>query len=263
MKRVRLIHWNADEAEEKAARLQTAGYEVTSEPLTAERLRELRDDPPAAVVIDLARLPMQGRDLGLILRKQKTTRHVPLVFVGGDPEKAARVEKDLPDAVYTSWSRIRSSLKRAIARPPARPLVPRSTLDGYAGTPIAKKLGLKANSVVALVGAPPRFEASLGELPEGVQMRRRAGGQCDLIIWFTKSRKELERRVERMVALAGKDGLWIAWQKKSSRIATDLSQAVVRQIGLAAGLVDYKVAAFDETWSGLRFTRRKSKWART
>lgn len=259
MATVRLIHWNAAEARQRAERLRAAGYEVVSEPLDAAGLRKLREEPPAAVVIDLGRLPSQGRDLALVIRKTKATRRVPLVFVEGDPAKVAGVKRLLPDAVYTTWGRIRSSLRRAIARPPSEPVTPASVMAGYSGTPLAKKLGIKAGSVVALVGAPGDFEATLGELPEGVTLRKGARGRCDLAIWFTKSRKDLERRIGRIGALPGKGGLWIVWPKKASGIAGDLSQAVVRRIGLASGLVDYKVGAIDATWTGLRFARRKSK----
>ncbi|MFQ5825117.1 MAG: hypothetical protein ACE5JB_13780 [bacterium] len=259
MSRVRLIHWNATEAEEYASRLRAAGYDVNAEMLDAAGLRVLREDPPDAVVIDLSRLPSQGRDLALAIRKYKSTRYVPLVLVGGDPEKVAHIQEILPDAVYTTWSQIRSSLKRAIAHTPSDPVVPQSVFEGYSGTPLPKKLGIKANSVVVLVGAPRDFERNLGELPDGVLIRRAASGQCDLAIWFTKSRQDLESRLERMAALAGKDGLWIVWPKKASEITTDLSQVVVRKLGLAAGLVDYKVCAIDATWTGLRFTRRKCK----
>ena len=259
MKRVRLIHWNAAEAAERAARLQAAGYSVNAEMLTPEGLRELRASPPHAVVIDLSRTPSHGRDVGLGLRGYKATRHVPLVFVGGDLEKVARIKELLPDAVYSTWSRIRSALKRAIANPPRDPTVPGSVLAGYLGTPLTKKLGIKANSVVALIGAPRGFEKNLGKLPKGVTLRRRAGGRADLIIWFSKSCKDLESRIGRVAERVGRDGLWIAWPKKSSRKAADLSQAEVRRIGLAAGLVDYKVCAIDATWSGLKFTRKKGK----
>ncbi|KPK78865.1 MAG: hypothetical protein AMS25_14235 [Gemmatimonas sp. SM23_52] len=137
--------------------------------------------------------------------------------------------------------------------------MPGSVLAGYAGTPLTKKLGIKVNSLVALIGAPPGFEKTLGKLPDGVTLRRRAGGRADLIIWFSKSCKDLESRIGRVAERVGRDGLWIAWPKKSSRKAADLSQAEVRRIGLAAGLVDYKVCAIDATWSGLKFTRKKAK----
>ncbi len=259
MSRVRLIHWNSAETEERAAGLRAAGYDVTCEPVPAATLRELRENPPAAVVIDLARLPSQGRDMAVAIRHYKTTRRVPLVFVDGDPAKLARIKELFPDAVYTTWNRIRSSLKRAIAHPPADPVVHRSLMAGYSGTPLARKLGIKADSVVTLVGAPQGFEKTLGSLPKGVTLRRQARGRCDLIIWFAKSRKELERRVERMSALAGKGGLWIAWPKKASGLTSDLSQGDVRKVGLAAGLVDYKICAIDATWAGLKFSRRRPK----
>ncbi|KPK59725.1 MAG: hypothetical protein AMS21_09815 [Gemmatimonas sp. SG8_38_2] len=132
-------------------------------------------------------------------------------------------------------------------------------MAGYSGTPLPKKLGIKADSVVVLVNAPEGFEKTLGKLPDGVTLRRKARGHCDLVIWFTKSLKELGARVGTLGALAGEDGIWIAWPKKTSGWATDVSQTDVRSTGLAAGLVDYKICAIDETWSGLKFTRRKSK----
>ncbi len=101
--RIRLIHWNAAEAQEKISRLQGAGYEVDFEPFTPDLLRQLVKDLPAAVVIDLSRLPSQGRDVAVRLRIQKPTRQVPILFVGGDPEKTERIRKLLPDAFYGSW----------------------------------------------------------------------------------------------------------------------------------------------------------------
>jgi hypothetical protein len=254
--RIRLIHWNAAEAEERAVPLLSAGYNVAYEPFSAATIRELRQNPPDVVVIDLTRLPSQGRDIGLLLRKYKTTRYVPLVFVEGDPEKVARIKELLPDAIYAEWGRVRSALQRALAHPPKDVVVPESSFAAYAGAPLAKKLGIKANSVVALVNAPQDFERTLGELPEGVMLRRQARGRCDLILWFPPCRADLERRIERMRMMVGKGGLWVAWPKKTSGIATDLSQIVVRRIGLASGWVDYKVCAIDETWTGLRFARR-------
>ena len=81
-------------------------------------------------------------------------------------------------------------------------------------------------------------------------------GRCDLAIWFTRSSDELRRRVARMGDYAGRDGLWILWPKKTSGVPSDLTQAVVRKLGLASRLVDYKVCSVDGTWSGLRFTQR-------
>jgi hypothetical protein len=259
MRRVQLIHWNAPEAEERIARIRAAGYNVAYEPLAPDTLRELSAHPPAAVVIDLARLPTQGRDVGLAIRHSKSTRHVPLVFVDGDAEKVARIRKSLPDATYTSWGRIRNTLQRAISHPLSEPVVPRSVLDGYSGVPLVRKLGIKARSMVALIDAPRGFEKILGKLPEGAKLRRNTTGKRDLTIWFTRSRKDLERRISQIARSIENGGMWIAWPKKTSEIAADLSQVDVRKVGLAAGLVDYKICSIDDTWSGLRFSRRRSR----
>jgi hypothetical protein len=164
--------------------------------------------------------------------------------------------------VFTPWSRVGGALRRAITRPPVDPVVPKSTLDGYAGTPLSRKLGVKADSVTILVSAPRGFEKTLGALPEGAVLRRQARGRCNLIVWFTKRRKDVEKRIKRLGDLAGPGGLWIAWPKRASGVATDLTQAVVRKIGLASGLVDYKVCSIDDVWTGLRFTKRKQRSSR-
>ncbi|MGH9755026.1 MAG: hypothetical protein ACREA2_19795, partial [Blastocatellia bacterium] len=179
MHRICLIHWMAEEAQEKIARLRAAGYEVDYGEMNPGALRDWRNNPPAAFIIDLSRMPSQGRDVAMSLRGRKSTRNTPLVFVEGEPEKVERIKTHLPDAVYTTWSRIRSALKAAIASPPAIPIVPESNLAGYSGTPLPKKLGIKPNSTVALVGAPKDFEKTLGELPEGVKLKKQANGACD------------------------------------------------------------------------------------
>lgn len=261
MRRVRLVHRDGAEAAKRIRDLRAAGYDVAHEDSAGPAtVRAIRADPPAAVVIDMSRSPSQGRDLGLALRHHSGTRRVPLVFVGGDPEKVDRVKKLLPDAVYTPWSRIRSSLRRAIARPPAEPVAPRSLLAGYEGTPLPKKLGVKPDSVIALSGAPPGFEKRLGRLPEGTTLRRQIRGTCDLIVWFTDSRRDLERRVGRMRdAISDGGSLWIAWPKRASGVRSDITQNDVRAVGLAAGLVDYRICSIDDTWSGLRFALRQRK----
>ncbi|MCY3957149.1 MAG: hypothetical protein OXG65_02540 [Chloroflexi bacterium] len=258
MPRIRLIHWNAAEAEERAARLAGAAVEVDHAPLDPAGLRALRANPPDALAIDLGRLPSHGRDVGVAMRQTRATRGVPLVFVDGDPAKVERVRQLLPDAVYTDWSSVHQALRQAIANPPSQPVVPDSGLAGYSGTPLPRKLGIKPGYAVATPGAPSDFIATLGVLPDDVVLRRRVQGRCDLVVWFVGSRRELRQRIRRYGARAGPGGLWICWPKKASGVKTDLSERVVREAGLANGLVDYKIAAIDQTWSGLRFTRRKS-----
>lgn len=257
MPRIRLIHWQAAEAPPRVALLESSGYEVIyKDPWAHPRslLRDLRNEAPSAVVIDLTRLPSNGLQAALALRQAKGTRHVPLVFADGDPEKVERIRKILPDAVYTSWSHIRSALKQAIAHPPANPIKPHSIMDGYSGTPLPKKLGIKPGAVVALVGAPDGFPTTLGALPDGVRFRTKPGAPANLTLWFLRSRRELDRSIAKMVRCEGP--VWMIWPKKASGVETDLTQQDVREVGLAAGLVDYKVCAVDATWSGLLFKRR-------
>ncbi|MBE9479275.1 MAG: hypothetical protein IMY80_04855, partial [Chloroflexi bacterium] len=114
MLRVRLIHWKESEAEEKAEILKRAGYKVESSLLDQDSLHQMRQDPPAAFVIDLSRLPSQGRDFALGIRIHKTTRNVPLVLVGGELDKVKGIKKLLPDAVFTQWDQIDDPLRKAI-----------------------------------------------------------------------------------------------------------------------------------------------------
>jgi hypothetical protein len=120
---------------------------------------------------------------------------------------------------------------------------------GYSGTPLPRKLGIKDGHRVAVVAAPDGFVLDAELVPLGADM--------DVILLFVLEQRELERCFSELAALltpAG--GLWIAWPKQAAGIETDLREGAVRRIGLAHGLVDNKVCAIDETWSGLRFVRR-------
>jgi hypothetical protein len=126
------------------------------------------------------------------------------------------------------------------------------------GTPLARKLGIRPEARLGLIGAPEGFDDTLGELPPGVRVRRRLGSEpFDVIVAFHARRAALERRLPVLVAaLDPGGGLWLAWPKRASGADTDLTDDVVRGLGLAAGLVDNKVCAIDQTWSGLRLVFR-------
>lgn len=127
---------------------------------------------------------------------------------------------------------------------------------GYSGTPLPKKLGLRPGDVVGLIGAPQDFVNTLGDLPPGVTFRFGARGTCSALIWFVRSREDLDRNIKRFAARAGGIQPWIAWEKAKRGLS--LGERAVREAGLAAGLVDFKVCALDRVWSGLRFARRKA-----
>ena len=128
---------------------------------------------------------------------------------------------------------------------------------GYSGTPLVKKLGIKPGMRLALAGAPRGFRRELIGLPRDVRISPQMDKSPDLIVWFVQSRRALEGM---MPAVAGMivGGLWVAWPKKASGVHTDVTEDVIRAAGLANGLVDYKVCAIDNIWSGLKFARRKS-----
>ena len=128
-------------------------------------------------------------------------------------------------------------------------------MAGYSGTPLPRKLGIKPGHRVLLLAAPDGFE--LGALPDGVSVARHARGTADVILSFHTARSGLARRMPRLRELMEPAaGLWIAWPKRASKVDTDLTEDVVRELALANALVDNKVAAIDETWSGLRLVIR-------
>lgn len=128
---------------------------------------------------------------------------------------------------------------------------------GYSGTPLIKKLGIREGLVVLFLNAPPGFERTLGELPDGVQKKRKLTKKVDYIHLFTVRRKELVEKFPNVKKSLNFDGmLWISWPKKTSRLNSDLDEGTVRSVGLDNGLVDVKVCAVDETWSALKFVYR-------
>jgi hypothetical protein len=128
---------------------------------------------------------------------------------------------------------------------------------GYSGTPLPRKLGVREGSRLLLVDAPVDFAATLGELPPGVELVEAGAGAVDVAILFALDVPAVRARFADLAAsLQPAGGLWIAWPKRSSGVATELDENVVREIGLADGLVDNKVCAIDATWSGLRFVWR-------
>ena len=136
---------------------------------------------------------------------------------------------------------------------------PPGPVAGYSGTPLPKKLGITEGSTLALVGAPAGVIVGL---PPGVTVKRQARGSADVVVAFFTQRRDFERRVDalaRMIFPSG--GLWIAWPKRSSGVETTMGEDVVREVALPLGLVDNKVCAIDETWSGLRVVWRRERRA--
>ena len=130
-------------------------------------------------------------------------------------------------------------------------------MAGYSDTPLAKKLGIKESSRIALVNAPEGFPKQLGTLPANAQIVTRLLKPLDIILLFTDVEKTLVKDFRLLAKKLSTNGMiWIAWPKKSSGVPTDLSFERVQRVGLQCGLVDVKICAIDETWSGLKFVYR-------
>jgi hypothetical protein len=134
-----------------------------------------------------------------------------------------------------------------------------SAAAGYSGTPLVAKLGFAEGMRAAILGAPEGFDATLGALPGGVALARRLTGPRDLVLVFVTRRAQLVRRLPALRAAIAPDGMvWVAWPKRASGVATDVTEDVVREVALPTGLVDVKVCAIDGTWSGLKLVIRRA-----
>ena len=252
MRRAILIHWRPEEGAARLPDLEKTGWKAECYSAPGGNLKPLRDDPPSVFVIDLSRLPSHGLEVARALRQSKATRHIPLVFADGAPEKVQRVREALPDAVYCSWDQVGASITEALRSAPEQPVVPVSNPSaGYSGTPLAKKLGIK--TTLALLSAPQGFEHKLA-LADSVEI----ASPAHRVMLFVRNSAELKRGFPKALkSVAQGGGLWIAWPKKASGIQTDITESDVRDVGLAHGWVDYKVCAVDETWSGLLFAPQR------
>jgi hypothetical protein len=129
---------------------------------------------------------------------------------------------------------------------------------GYSGTPLVRKLGIKEGTRLAVLDAPDGFDDVLAPLPDGVQLVRRLGPDLDVALLFVTERRRLERRFDAVAqAVFPAGGFWVAWPKRASKVPTDLTEDVLREVALPRGLVDNKVCAVTDVWSGLRLVWRK------
>ncbi len=257
MKTVRLVHWDEDEGLERQQQLEALGFEVAYD--AGDSLfvvRQIRANLPDALVIDLSRIPSHGREIAYSLRSRKASRHVVIVFVDGEPEKVEKTRQLLPDATFTTWGRIKTALPKAIANPLTNPIVPDH--NNAWGTPTVAKLGVKPGFKVALLGSPKGFAGTLEPLPSKVTFTARPERDADIYICFARTDRELQAHLLAVSGVAERQTLWLSWPKKASGVKSELDGNIVRETGLRAGWVDFKVCAIDATWSGLAFKRRKS-----
>jgi hypothetical protein len=207
----------------------------------------MRQDPPDVILIDLTRLPSYGKAMGVLLRQHKALGSIPLVFVEGDPDKAAQVRAILPDAVYTTWAKAEVAIRKAILKAPSEARPPRDP-----GTPLLTKLGIGEQSCVAVLHAPAGFEL-------GVPTQRQVG-EADVVLIFFRSSVALFHELPELAGMMRKGRrVWVLWPKKASGTPTDLTMVRIREMASEFGLVDYKVCAVDATWSAMTLGKRRRK----
>jgi CheY-like chemotaxis protein len=252
MPRVRLFHWRAEEAKPLIALLRAAKFTVEYLGDQPGTFRSMRENPPDAAVIDLTRVPSHGRYVAAAIRLTKSTRHIPIVFVDGDPEKVERIRKEYPDALYCSRAKLAATLKGAKSL--ANPVKPAHSIAAPSDRTAAQKLGVKEGMRVTVLDPPPDYVKVLGALPEGASLEENPDEILPLTLWFVRDPDVYLAGLRNMRQRMAKTRLWIIYPKGQK---TGLTQFVVRDSALAMGLVDYKICSVNETWTGLLFTRKK------
>lgn len=255
MARVRVLHWKAVEAEPFFRVLKDAGHSIEyEEEFRTELMRSWRKSPPDVFVIDLSRLPSQGKEIAIALRQSPATRVTPIVFCQGEEQKVASVRALMPDALYCNLSNLEDSISSALSAKATSGVVPPAMMDRYGERTAAQKLGIQPGSKVALFEPPPRVESILGELPGEVEF---VDGPADVTLCFLHDPDSLRQAFSDLRSQASKTRLWMLWQKKNSTHHSGVTEPAVREAGLSLGLVDYKICSVDKNWSAMLFARKR------
>ncbi|HEX4133518.1 MAG TPA: hypothetical protein VHY84_02755 [Bryobacteraceae bacterium] len=256
MPRVRIVHWKPEQAGTLIEACRACGFEVEYEDVRGNVImKQIRANPPDAIVIDLTCRPSHGREVAVYLRNTKYARHIPLIFVDGEPEKVEIVRRLLPDAVFTARRRVCAAVKSACAKPVAAPARPPGIMERYGSRTVAQKLGIKEGSTVAVIDAPRDYVAALGELPANVEIVEDPYSPQSVTLWFVRDARAYQAAMRGMRTIAAQSKLWVVWRKG---VPGGLTDRLVRAAAVDAGLVDYKICALNEQWSAMAFARRKS-----
>ena len=253
MPRVLVIHRKPALAEERARRLSAEGRDASAYPAVGPgSFRGIRADPPDAILIDLTELPSYGKVMGALLREQKGTRNIPLVFLKGDPGKAAQILELLPGAVIANLTDLAPAILRAIKKAPKEAPPPNAP-----AVPVWKKLRIREGSVVALLNPPATVQEMLAPLPTGVRTQKEVDG-ASLILLFVKSTATLARALPDLAPqIEPGRTLWVCWPKRSSGEPCDLTANSIRDMARGVGMIDSKLCAMDQTWSATALSRKR------
>jgi uncharacterized protein YeaC (DUF1315 family) len=255
--RIHLVSWDKANVDSQISALKDRRLDIIfGVPRDRTFFQSVENEAPDAIVIDLARSPSQGRDIAVNFRSRKSTRAIHIVYISGG-ESSIAIKALLPDATFSTWETAVNDIREACAHPLPNPVVPGSIFAAYSGVPLAKKLGIKSGSSVLVIRPPSEFKKLLGKLPEGVKLCQDDKDNCNILLWFIRSQADLNQEIVSMAARPDFKSLWMIWPKKSSKLASDLTQQIIRETGLSHGLVDYKICSLDDAWTGLCFAKRK------
>jgi CheY-like chemotaxis protein len=260
MARVRLLHWKASEAGHHIEVLRQAGYQVDyEEQFRPALMKEWRESPPDAFVVDLSRLPSDGREIAIALRQSPRTRYIPVIFCGGKPEKVAGIRDLLPDASYSTLEELCARLRKALTNRRSDPVKPVQMMDRYGSRTAAQKLGINECSRLRLIDPPRNVMQVLGELPSNVEvLGEDSVDGASVTLCFVRERQSLLEVLSRARPLASASKFWVLWRKGGSTARGDVTETQVRNAAIDIGLVDYKVCSVNDVWSAMLFAVRRS-----
>ena len=257
MARVRIVHWKPAEAEGLVEACRKCGGEVEYDAVDFSTLsKTIRDRPPDVLVFDLTYRPSHSREGAAYLRRTRYARMIPFIFVDGEPEKVEAVRALLPDALFVNRRQLCSAIKRACSRKGFEPVLPPTMEERYAGRTVAQKLGIKEGTTVGLLDPPRNYAAVLGQLPADAELLEDPESAQTITLWFVTDPIAYRASVRRIRSMAGKTKLWVIWRKGMKDGLTD---KLVRAFANEVDLVDYKICALHEQWSGMAFAARKQE----
>jgi hypothetical protein len=257
-RRVVLLHWKQEELRELKIRIK--GFTVDAyAPVSGEGLKGLVEkNPPDALLICLDRLPSNGHAVGYHYRSRKATRGIPIVFVGGLPEKVEKVRVSLPNVYFCAWDKVTETLTTAIANPPiAVPPLKRSYAE-HTDRPLHEKLGIREGMRIALLGAPAPLEKLVPKIPFEIDVTDQPERDTDIALWFVRRPDDVEDGLSWITGRMAKPRVWIFYpRRKSAATAGGLTWTSLMETAARYSLAQYKVMRLNDDWSGVVFGKSR------
>lgn len=255
--RALLLHWKEEELADLAARLSGSGFHIEPYvPVPGEGLKGLvARDRPELLLISLDRLPSNGHAVAAHFQKRKDARTIPIVFIGGAPEKVEKIRAAMPRAWFTCWDSAASVLQQAAtgSAPPVAKEKPASPPPRA----MYEKLGLKADSEVAVLGAPADLYRLVPDLPFEVFEVDQPGPRTDTTLWFLRSMDEVNDGFAWIAARMSRPRIWTFYRRGSK---SGMNWGLLSERAAAVGLAQYKILRFSDEWTGVAFgIARKGK----